>query len=204
MVWRLILFSGGVVAIGIGLGWGFMALKRPVGSQNCPVVDPTSEISPVPTSATRSSTPTKIAVDINGAVVKPGIYELEAGARYADLISLAGGLSKLVSKEFVAKELNLAKSLKDQDKVYLPFAGEKVSQPQSQSTPGSGSGSSSTTDSIPLNTATAKQLQTLKGVGEVTAQKIIDNRPFTNVSELLSKKIVGEKVYSDIAPQLSI
>ena len=55
---------------------------------------------------------------------------------------------------------------------------------------------------IDINTATAEQLQTLDGIGEAISAKIIAARPFTNKSQLVSKKIVTQKVYDDIKDKI--
>lgn len=175
--------SGGLVAIVFGL-WLWQDQVRATNVvQNCPLLEPTSE------GASSSSVVATLVVDINGAVAKPGIYEVPVGSRYADLIERAGGLSKSVSKEYVARELNLARELKDQEKVYLPFAGETAN-------------SSAKSGGISINMATSKQLQELKGVGEATAEKIISGRPYKEVGEI--KNVVSEKVYLDNQNNLQI
>jgi len=65
-----------------------------------------------------------IWVDLAGAVMKPGVYELPVDSRYKDLLARAGGLSAEADREWVGKNLNLAQKLVDGQKVYLPFASE--------------------------------------------------------------------------------
>ena len=55
-----------------------------------------------------------------------------------------------------------------------------------------------TTEKIDVNSASKDQLATLPGIGDVTAQKIIDGRPYTSKRDLLTKKIVGQKEYDKI------
>lgn len=184
IIWRAILLSSGLVTVVLGLWLWHGQAKATNVVQNCPFVEPSSGNSGL------DSVVATIVVDINGAVAKPGIYELPAGSRYADLIEEAGGLDKSVSREYVAQKLNLAKELKDQEKVYLPFAGETTANQLVKN------------DGISINTATSKQLQELKGVGEATAEKIISGRPYKEVGEI--KNIVSEKIYLDNLSVLQI
>jgi competence protein ComEA len=62
--------------------------------------------------------------DLSGAVNKPGVYELENGARVADLLSLAGGITGDSSAAWVSRNLNLSKVLQDSSKIYIPFEWE--------------------------------------------------------------------------------
>jgi competence protein ComEA len=57
---------------------------------------------------------------------------------------------------------------------------------------------------INLNLATPAQLDSLPGVGPVTAQKIIDSRPYSTLEELLNKKIVTDKVFTQIKDRISV
>ena len=55
---------------------------------------------------------------------------------------------------------------------------------------------------IDLNSADAKMLMTLKGIGEATADKIIKGRPYSGKDDLVKKKIITEKLYGDIKEQV--
>ena len=121
--------------------------------------------------------PSTVAVDVEGAVRRPGLYQLPAGARIADAIARAGGTTRRADKALV----NLAAPLADGEQVLVP-----------RRTPGgasaAGSPGASPTGPVDLNSATVEQLDTLPGVGPVTAQKIVDYRrehgPFTSVDQL--------------------
>ena len=63
-----------------------------------------------------------IRADVAGAVVEPGIYELDLGSRQADLLSAAGGLSDDASQVYIAKTFNSSTVLSDGDKLYFPYA----------------------------------------------------------------------------------
>lgn len=187
---KLLLFVVGLVAIGVGAWLGLGGANQVEAAQNCPVVESTSgDLSET------DELMTLINVDVGGAVAKPGLYELKKGSRYADLISIAGGLAREVSKEFVAKDLNLSKELKDQEKVYLPFEGE-LGMANTDKKEGS--------TLVSINTAGSETLQMLKGIGEATAQKIISGRPYSELNQLIANKILGEKLFNDLQNQLTL
>ena len=150
-----------------------------------------------------------IIVDVEGAVVKPGIYSLNQGSRVQDALILALGLSEKADRNWVEKNLNLAAKLSDGVKIYIPRLGE-TNPPVGGSSMDVVKGVSSGTDVIDstalinINNASAGELDTLPGVGPVTAQKIIDNRPYTAIDELLSKKSVNSKVFSQIKDKVSV
>lgn len=136
----------------------------------------------------------KIKVDISGAVINPGVYEIETGSRMEDLVKSSGGFSASASAEYISKTINLATKISDGQKVYIPFEGES---PQYS---GVGVMGIQTTSSskIGINSATGGQLEALPGIGAVTAEKIISKRPYQSVDELLIKKVVSKTVYDKI------
>ena len=145
-----------------------------------------------------------IKVDIQGAVKKPGIYQLEIGQRLADLVASAAGFSKEADASYIAKNLNLSLELKDQDKIYIPFFAE-TSEPN-QETEQSSTENAPTADSkqISINQADSKTLQTLSGIGEARAEAIISNRPYTSLEELVSKKVLSETLFNNLKAQLAL
>lgn len=135
-----------------------------------------------------------IFIDIEGAVVKPGLYKLPQDSRIQDSLVAAGGLAALADREYIAKNLNLATKLTDGAKIYIPFVGEVLRL-------GSGLNSSS---QVNINNSSQSQLEDLPGIGPVTAEKIIAGRPYGSVDELLTKKIVGSKVFDQIKDKISV
>ena len=146
-----------------------------------------------------------IVIDVEGAVVKPGVYSLNQGARVQEALVLALGLSEKADRNWVEKNLNLAAKLSDGAKIYIPRLGE-IQNPAVNAVLGVSSGTDIVGSSalINVNTASGAELDTLPGVGPVTAQKIINNRPYTMVDELLSKKSVNSKVFSQIKDKVSV
>ena len=145
-----------------------------------------------------------IKVDIQGAVKKPGIYQLAIGQRIADLITSASGFVTEADASYIAKTLNLATELKDQDKIYIPFLEEDQSRDSESSSSDTETSSQSESKLISVNQANLDALQTLSGIGAVKAQAIIDNRPYSNLDDLVSKKVLSENLLSNLKAQLSL
>ena len=133
---------------------------------------------PAPTTA--APAPERLVVDVVGAVQRPGLYRLAAGSRVADALSRAGGASPKADLE----QVNLAAPVVDGEQVVVPRRGVGGSGA------GAGTAPASPVPSRPvqLSTATLEQLDSLPGVGPVTAQKILDYRAqhgaFASVDEL--------------------
>lgn len=153
--------------------------------------DPTFDSIPAPSEAASVG---EIVVDVEGAVLNPGVYKLSSTARTVDALAAAGGLSEDADREYVQKNINLAQKVTDGLKLYIPRSGEQVLSASSAS----GSG-----PVININQASESQLEALPGIGAVTAGKIISGRPYGSVDDLLNQKIVGSKVFSEIKDQLS-
>lgn len=143
------------------------------------------------------STISEFKVDVSGAVNNPGVFSLDKESRIEDAIKLAGGFDPEASKEFVAKNLNLSQKISDGLKIYIPFEGEKLSI--SNPAVAGAATSVSASGKIGINSADQASLESLPGVGPVTAKKIIDNRPYSEIADLLSKKAVSKSVYTKIS-----
>ena len=143
-----------------------------------------------------------IVVDVAGAVVKPGVYKLISDGRIQDALIAAGGFSNDADRAWVDRNVNLAAKLNDGTKLYIPFIGDPAERDVLSS---SGLGSSSIAyKQINVNTASQSELETLSGVGQVTAEKIIANRPYSSIDELLTKKVVGKSVFEKIKEKIII
>ncbi|MEO5704133.1 MAG: ComEA family DNA-binding protein [Candidatus Limnocylindrales bacterium] len=147
----------------------------------------------------------QIVVDVAGAVVTPGVYRLATGARVGDAIAAAGGFSPRVDVERVGAELNLAATLADGAQIHVPSRDEV--SPAGGGTGGGSGGGESGSKLVNLNTATESELDTLSGIGPVTAGKIIESRasaPFKTVDELRERGLVGEKTFEKIRALLTV
>lgn len=152
--------------------------------------------------ASESSRLKNIVVDVSGAVARPGVYSFQDNSRIQDALIAAGGLSAQADREYVAKSINLAALLKDGIKIYIPKVGENVQQIQS-STSNLPSDQSSISG-ISVNNASSQELDSLPGIGSVTAQKIINGRPYSSIEELQTRKIVSSKVFDEIKDKISL
>ena len=139
-----------------------------------------------------------ITVDVEGAVVKPGVYSVDSDARVKDAIIAASGLGSDADREWVAKNLNMAAKVLDGSKIYIPKFGEILLAPAVNS------GIIGNTALINISSAGAQELDSLPGIGPVTAAKIMNNRPYASVDDLLAKKVVSEKVFNQIKDKITV
>lgn len=149
----------------------------------------------------------RVVVDVTGAVTKPGVYELPAGARVADAIDAAGGFSPRVDADKVAAALNLAEPLKDGSQVHVPSRDEAAATGTAGGATGGSVGGGAGGGATNLNTATQSELEALPGIGPVTATKIIESRtaqPFTSVDDLRTRKLVGEKTFDQLKSLVTV
>ena len=106
-----------------------------------------------------------VVVDVTGAVARPGVYRLPAGARVTDAVRRAGG----ASAGALLEAINLAASLADGQQVVVPKKGPGGA-------PLAMAGGASEEGPISLGTATVEQLDTIDGIGPVTAEDIVEYR----------------------------
>ena len=152
-------------------------------------------------SSHKASAEFEVYVDVDGAVVRPGVYRLKDGARVSQAIDAAGGLTA----EADVAGLNRASKVTDGQKIYVPMVGEQQAaaavggaESGAATTPGAGSSS----ELVNINTASAAELQTLSGIGPSMAQSIIDERTkngaFASVEDLMRVSGIGEKKLAKI------
>jgi competence protein ComEA len=163
------LLVGGVVAL-VLLTLAARLLLHGGASASMPVPAPV-----VPTATTAVAR--AVVVDVTGAVRRPGLYRLSEGSRVADAVARAGGATPKAQLELV----NLAARVSDGEQVIVPRRGTAAAS-------GGGSAAGAPTGPVHLNSATLEELDSLPGVGPVTAQKIVDFRQehgaFGSVDEL--------------------
>ena len=124
-----------------------------------------------------------VVVYVDGAVITPGVYTLsQETPRICDAVDAAGGPSDTAD----ISELNLAKPIKDGDKIHVPEEGEPSSKNSEQSL-------------VNINVATEEELTKLPGVGKSMAQAIVKDRdkngPFIKAEDLMRVSGIGEKKF---------
>ena len=145
-----------------------LALLLFVGSKL--LARPAANVALAPPAAppTETAPATRVVVDVVGAVRRPGLYRLSQGARIADAVARAGGATRKAELALI----NLAATLADGEQVVVPARGSPVSG----AGPPTAAGTASSSGPVHLTTATLEQLDSLPGIGPVTAQKILDYR----------------------------
>jgi competence protein ComEA len=125
----------------------------------------------------------KLVVYVVGAVHRPGLYRVPTGSRVADAVSHAGGFTRRADPAGV----NLAAPVADGEQLVVP-ARLPVAVAAAQGAPVDGVGSAAPAGPVQLSVATAEQLDSLPGIGPVTAERIVEYRTahgaFRSVDEL--------------------
>ncbi|MGQ7367446.1 helix-hairpin-helix domain-containing protein [Streptococcus suis] len=156
------------------------------------------------TSTEVSEDPSQLVVDVKGAVEKPGLYTLDAGARVNDAVEAAGGLTSQADP----KSVNLAQKLSDEAVVYVASKDENISVVASTTTSSAMSPEEKSTSLVNLNTATEADLQTISGIGAKRAADIIAYREanggFKSVDDLNNVSGIGDKTMESIRPYVTV
>ena len=166
-----------VLAVPLVVGLGFLVLDRLDEDPQPLVIESTDE------------QPGAISVYVTGAVQSPGVYPLAAGSRWIDAVEAAGGPAADADLESV----NLALRILDEAQIVVPHidAGVAAAAPAA---PGP----------IDLNSADLDALESLPGIGEVRAERILSSRqedgPFAQVDDLILRDLVPSSVFQDILP----
>lgn len=141
----------------------------------------------------------EIMVHISSAVNKPGILRLDSNKRVVDALDLAGGARDDADLDRV----NLAARLHDEEKIYIPKVGEVQNNISSLA---SSPSSSDTSSKININSADLSELTKIPGVGEKTAQKIIDyraNKTFSSIEDIKNIPGIGDKKFESMKDYIS-
>ncbi len=145
------------------------------------------ELPPLPT-------PAPVLVYISGEVTQPGTYSLPPGSRVTDAVAAAGGLTEMAD----STAANMAAMVKDGQQIHFPPIQESIA------IPGRFSGAAA----VNVNIATAEGLESLPGIGEVTARAIIQYRDtygaFEVIEDLLFVDGIGPAVLEEIRPFITV
>lgn len=168
---------GVLVLVGVALGVGSLG-RTPT------TIVADAEAAPEPFRIDEPGSGATVVVHVVGEVAEPGVIELDSGARVADAIDAAGG----VEPEADLAGLNLARVLVDGEQVVVPQVGQVAENPAD--------------GRIDINAADGVALQTLPGIGEVLAQRIVtwreQNGRFGSVEELTQVSGIGPAVLDSV------
>jgi competence protein ComEA len=142
----------------------FLLLARWVSEDAPPGIEFRTD-SPLPAGA-------PIRVQVDGAVLRPGVYALRQGDRVVDALAAAGGTAADAETE----DLNLARRLRDEERITVPFGGQAAAE---------------------------AQLNSLPGIGDAYARRIIDSRvadgPFKTIDELVARRVIPRATFDLIS-----
>jgi competence protein ComEA len=165
-------------------------------------------------------TPEPLVVQVDGAVVNPGVYELPMGSRVRDAVKAAGGFTAEASEQ----ALNQVALLQSGQRVDVPAKTPtpkptatrspssipRSTQPGGQPSPSPSAVSEATPTPGPINinTASLEELDSLPDIGPVTAQKIIEyrqaNGPFTQIEDILKVTGIGPAKFEKIKDKITV
>lgn len=187
------------VAAGVLLTWWLLAGRPESSGPVAPLAFSATPTSPA-AGATEAGgatpgTAAELIVDVVGRVRQPGIVTVPKGSRVFEAIEAAGGLKGQVD----TTALNMARELADGEQILVGVDPVEVAAAPGAAPAG---GTPVPGAKVNLNTATAEQLDTLPGVGPVTAQAILGwretNGRFGSVDDLLDVKGIGEATLAEL------
>lgn len=138
-----------------------------------------------------------LVVHVSGEVNNPGVFWLYEGDRVWHAILAAGGLTEYADQNAV----NLARRLRDEDHIVVFAVGDNM--------PATGLGVSVMSDGrVNINTATSEELQTLSGIGPVTAGNIVRHREargrFESIDEIMNVSGIGPATFENIRDNIRV
>lgn len=185
-----------------GLLFLFVGRPEPAPIVLHPPPTPKPTATPLPT-----ATAAPLTIFVSGAVLEPGLYRLEPGARVGDALAAAGGVQPEVSLALV----NQAQPLFDGAQVHVPEAEEGVDAVAEPLAGISGEAGDGFADSegeggglIDVNRADLQTLTRLPGIGSSKAAAIIAGRPFASVEDLERVPGIGASTIEKLRPLITV
>ncbi|WP_228714215.1 ComEA family DNA-binding protein [Prauserella endophytica] len=196
--------AGMVLAVGLTV---FVLGGRPEAEQPPPLpVARAAGASAGPATSTAAAEP--LVVSVVGKVKEPGVVTVAAGSRVDDAVRAAGG--PVAGADLLS--VNLARRLVDGEQLYIGIPvppGMRTPAPApAAGVPGTDPGGTASSPLVDLNTADQEQLENLDGIGEVTAQRILEWRAehgrFTAIEQLRDVDGIGEKRFEQLREQVRV
>lgn len=185
----------GVVCGLLGAGLLLLVVSQPRGEA--------IQLIPPPTKA-------PLVVHITGAVVKPGVYSQTPGSRVMDVIAAAGGTTANADTSLI----NLAKPIEDGMQIWVPssiandLTGDNPGLAENNGSAERKSVVGSLKRLININSAIQSELDTLPGIGPVTARAIIqyrlENGPFINIEAIQEVSGIGPVTFEKIMEFITV
>jgi competence protein ComEA len=179
------------------VGGSVLLLGGSPPAEPAPLLPAARDSPPTAAAAPSKAADSALVVSVVGKVRSPGLVAVPSGARVADALSAAGGA--LHGTDLTA--LNLARKLTDGEQLYVGIPAPPQAVPQQADAP-------TAPGKLNLNTASAEQLDTLPGVGEVTAKRIVDWRTqhgsFSSVDQLQEVDGIGATKFSRLRDQVTV
>lgn len=140
----------------------------------------------------------KIAVYVTGEVKNPGVYYMDQNSRLYNLIDISGGTTENAD----ISKLNLALKLNDSDKIIIPIKTNNTQVEENLILE-----ESYDEDKININTAGIEELMDIPGIGEATANKIIEyrkNNYFNNIEDIKNVSGIGEAKFNSLKDKICV
>jgi competence protein ComEA len=199
--WILII----VLALLLVIAFLYFFLKKDDLNTN---IDTGSSILDVLSPNSQSNQPDcEIYVDVSGSINSPNVYCFKKGELVIDALKKAGGYIKDKSAQsYIKANINLARPLVANEKIYFPYLSESVCSLKSYilSSPPSQNSVIEDKKCININSSSEKELDTIIGIGPSTAKLIIENRPYKEIEDLKKVSGIGDTLIEKIKDEICL
>lgn len=143
-------------------------------------------------------------VHVCGAVVSPGVYEMEEGQRIFEAVELAGGFAGEAATDY----LNLAEPVRDGMRIFVPDEEQLQDESRSGLQGVAGDSAGDTLARVNINTASREELMTLRGIGKARAEDIIryrqQNGGFKRIEDIMEVSGIKDAAFQKIKDDITV